>query len=319
MPEVLCIGETMVQVTPHHGGRVSADTDFRLVAGGAESNVASMLSKLGLDATWLGAIGADPFGDIILNALRADGVDTQFVKSIREKKTAVYFKDVTPQSTQVFYYRESSAMSHSGPELLSGVAKKKWDVVHMSGITPALSGSCRALTLDALAGSRLPSVIKSFDINYREGLWTLEKAGPTLTEIANLCEIVFVGLDEAAALWGVHRPEDVRNILPKPQYIIVKDSGNPATEINSSGLWTEPAIDVDIVERVGAGDAFAAGWLAGFLEGRPASLRLRMGHLMASEVLKTHADTADPPSRETIAQALTAETQNTAQSASAEQ
>lgn len=304
MPDVLCIGETMVQVTPRHGGRISTGTDFQLVAGGAESNVAAMLSKLGISASWLGALGADPFGEIVLEALNADRVNTQFVQVVEGKKTAVYFKDVTANSTQVFYYRESSAMSHSGPDLLDGVVDRAWDIIHMSGITPALSQSCRDLTYAALAGSTMKATVKSFDINYRPGLWAPGEAPGTLEEIANFCDIVFVGLDEASALWGVSSVSEVREILPKPDYIVVKDSEHSATEISASERWAEPAIDVDVVEKVGAGDAFAAGWLAGFLRGEPAKMRLRMGHLMAAEVLKTHTDTANPPDAESLAAAL---------------
>jgi 2-dehydro-3-deoxygluconokinase len=96
----------------------------------------------------------------------------------------------------------------------------------------------------------------------------------------------------------------VRAILSKPAYIVVKDSEHVATEISAAGTSTEPAIEVDIVEKVGAGDAFAAGWLAGYLRGESANSRLRMGHLMAAEVLKTHTDTAAPPSPEVLARAL---------------
>jgi 2-dehydro-3-deoxygluconokinase len=263
-----------------------------------------MLSKLGIDATWLGALGADPFGTIILDALRADGVNTEFVQVVPTKKTAVYFKDVTKDSTQVFYYRESSAMSHAGPELLSEVSAKKWDLVHMSGITPALSESCRELTLETLSGPTMASTTKSFDINFRPGLWPAGDAPEVLRDIADRCDIVFVGLDEAEALWGVNTAHDVRAILSKPAYIVVKDSEHVATEMSAAGTSTEPAIEVDIVEKVGAGDAFAAGWLAGYLRGESANSRLRMGHLMAAEVLKTHTDTAAPPSPEVLARAL---------------
>ena len=304
MPKVLCIGETMVQVTPRHGGRISAMTDFRLVAGGAESNVAAMLSKLGIDAAWLGAIGGDPFGDIVLDALRADGVNTDFVRVQPAEKTAVYFKDVTEHSTQVFYYRESSAMSRSGPELLSEVGGQTWDVVHMSGITPALSESCKKLTLEALTGTAIASSLKSFDINYRPSLWPASNAPDVLREIANRCDVVFVGLDEAAALWAVDSVHDVRAILPEPTYVVVKDSEHAATELNVKETCAEPAIAVDIVEKVGAGDAFAAGWLAGYLRGEQTSSRLKMGHLMAAEVLQSHTDTASPPDPEIVEQTL---------------
>jgi len=304
MRSVLCVGETMVQVTPTRGGRISTETDFRLVAGGAESNVASMLAKLGVHSAWVGAIGSDPFGDIILSSLRQDGVDTSFVKIDESKKTAVYFKDVLPDSTKVFYYRESSAMSFAGPELLDSARSQTWDIIHMSGITPALSSSSESLTREGIAGKNLSSALKSFDINYRPSLWTEGKAAPLLQEIANQCDIVFVGLDEAADLWGTQTVTDIREVLPDPGWLIVKDSENLATEINAEGTFAKPVIGGDIVEKVGAGDAFAAGWLAGFLDDQSADIRLHMGHIMAAQVLRTHADTANPPSRSELVRAL---------------
>jgi len=307
MPSVLCVGETMVQVTPARGGRISTDTDFRLVAGGAESNVASMLAKLGVHSAWIGALGSDPFGDIILSSLQQDGVDTSFVKVVDAKKTAVYFKDVLLDSTKVFYYRESSAMSFAGPELLDSARSQTWDIIHMSGITPALSSSCESLTREVIAGKGLGSALKSFDINYRPSLWTEGKAAPLLQEIANQCDIVFVGLDEAAELWGAQSVKDVREVLPEPGWLVVKDSENLATELNAKGTFAKPAIGGDIVEKVGAGDAFAAGWLAGFLEDQSADTRLQMGHIMAAQVLRTYSDTANPPSRSGLARALGSE------------
>lgn len=304
MPQALCIGETMVQVTPFRGGRLNQETEFRLVAGGAESNVASMLSKLGVEAAWLGALGQDPFGDIVISSLNADGVSTRFVKRDPGGKTAVYFKDVSDKSTQVFYYRESSAMALSGPALLDESAQQQWDVVHMSGITPALSESCFSLTNEALFGPSFSSALKSFDINYRPVLWRNDDAAHTLQSMANRCDIVFVGLDEAEDLWGTTTSEDVRQILPSPTYVIVKDSDKLATEFNSEGVFSVPAPEVDVVEKVGAGDAFASGWLAGLLERRSASQRLRLGHLMAAQVLGTRADTASPPTSDAIANAL---------------
>lgn len=304
MPRILCIGETMVQVTPSRGGRISTDTDFRLVAGGAESNVAAMLAKLGVPSTWIGAVGADPFGEIIRRSLEQDGVDTSFVRVDESSKTAVYFKDVLPESTKVFYYRESSAMSAAGPELLDVVASQTWDVIHLSGITPALSANCENLTRQAIEDGKFGAALKSFDINYRPSLWPEGKAAPILQELANHCDVVFVGLDEATALWGSQTAEDVRAVLPNPRWLVVKDSENSATEINQEGIWAEPAIEVNIVEKVGAGDAFAAGWLASFLKNQPANLRLRTGHIMAAQVLKTHTDTANPPTPDELAEAL---------------
>ena len=301
MSRVLCIGETMVQVTPSRGGRISAHTDFRLVAGGAESNVASALTQLGAATAWLGALGRDPFGEIVMKSLESDGVDTSFVVQDETRKTAVYFKDVRGSSTDVYYYREGSAMSHAGPNLLEAVTSLSWDLVHMSGITPALSDSCRNLTEKVIVNRAFGDTPTSFDINYRSALWKDSDARSALADFANHADIVFVGMDEAHEIWGFSDPAEVRSFLSGPQFLIVKNSEKAATEYSHEGTFEEPAIDVDVVEKVGAGDAFAAGWLSSFLAGKNGSQRLRLGHLMAAEALKTHTDAATPPSPEVIA------------------
>jgi len=290
----------MVLVAPVSGQGVERESRFRLVPGGAESNVASLLAKLGHQATWLGVLGNDPFGDLIVRALEEDGVNVDLVRREAASKTGVYFKDFTTGSTRVFYYRESSAASAMDPSVLAAAAPQKWSVVHVSGITPALSDSCNALVRAVLDRTHLTQKFVSFDVNFRPTLWPASQAAPILKAYANDADIVFVGLDEAQELWGVESVSDVREILSEPRYLVVKDSDVDAVEFDQDKMSREFALSVDVVEKVGAGDAFAAGWLSGFLSGRPASQRLRLGHVMAAEVLKTTTDSAKPLSAEQL-------------------
>lgn len=295
MGSVLCVGETMVQVTPLRGHGITRDTEFHLVPGGAESNVASLVAQLGHSATWLGAVGDDPFGRLIESSLAADGVDVSKVKRDKNHKTGVYFKDLSGGTTTVHYYRDSSAASHLDPSILETVASKSWDLVHMSGVTPALSDSCNQLVDSVLRKRVFGDVTVSFDINYRRSLWPVETASVSLEAYANQADIVFVGLDEARELWGLETAQAVRDLLCKPDFVIIKDSDVDATEFDGETTTKEPAVRVDVVEKVGAGDAFAAGWLSGFLSSRTRSERLKLGHLMAAEVLKTTTDSVAVP------------------------
>jgi 2-dehydro-3-deoxygluconokinase len=272
--------------------------------------VASLLAKLGHEATWLGALGTDPFGDLIVEALEEDGVNVDLVRREAAFKTGVYFKDFTTGSTRVFYYRDFSAGSAMDPSVLDAAASQEWSVVHVSGITPALSDSCDAVVRAVLDRARLIQKFVSFDVNFRPTLWPASQAAPILKAYANEADIVFVGLDEAKALWGVDSAADVRNILSEPRYVVVKNSDVDAVEFDQDNTSREFALSVDVVEKVGAGDAFAAGWLSGFLSGRPPGQRLRLGHLMAAEVLKTTTDSAKPLSAGQLDSLLTQSLKN---------
>jgi hypothetical protein len=186
-------------------------------------------------------------------------------------------------ATRVYYYRAGSAASRLRPETRVPRAA----LTHLSGITAALSSSCAALVDRLLAERRC-----SFDVNYRPGLWPVDRAAPILRELAARAEIVFVGLDEAQTLWGVSTVADVRALLPQPTVLVVKDGAVGATSFHPGGTDFVPTPPVDVVEPVGAGDAFAAGYLAGLLRGLPETDRLALGHRVAAAALTVTGDVA---------------------------
>ena len=297
--DVLAIGETMVMVTPV-GGRLDADGTYILRPGGAESNVAALLAQLGHSTAWASAVGGDPLGDIVVNALRAYGVNVDLVRRDAGRPTAVYFKDPTSSGTAVYYYRQGSAASAMTVAEAAGWAALPSRVTHISGITAALSAQCLDLTRHIVFDRPLRPSVVSFDVNHRAGLWSGE-APDVLLEIARRADIVFVGRDEAAALWGTSDAESVRELLDGPPYLIVKDAAIEAVGFTPTGVHREPSMPVEVLDAVGAGDAFAAGWLSGFLDGRDEVTRLRLGHYAASRVLMSPADLADlPPADEVV-------------------
>jgi 2-dehydro-3-deoxygluconokinase len=192
----------------------------------------------------------------------------------------------------VHYYRTGSAASTMDPSIWSTCPPAR--LVHLSGITPALSATCAALVADGLARRPIAGATMSFDVNYRPALWTPTDAGPVLAGLANQADIVFVGLDEAQALWGVDTAADVRAVLDRPAQLIVKDGPVGATLFSADGTAFEPATPIEIVEPVGAGDAFAAGYLYGLLTDHTPTARLRLGHLLAVTALRTTADVGTP-------------------------
>lgn len=292
--EVLCLGETMVLVTPAVGGRLDASSSFVLRAGGAESNVAMYLSDLGHRSVWLSRIGADPLGELLLGQIGASGVDTTTVVLDHRHPTGVYFKDPSPEQTKVFYYRKGSAATHMNRELVETIRASPPKVLHLTGITPALSSSCRDL-IDYLVFERpLGETLISLDVNYRASLWP-SHPGEYLLSLAQAADVTFVGLDEAEALWGSRSAADVRATVSSPATLIVKNGGGAATSYHPDGEDTLAAPRVDIVDPVGAGDAFAAGWLSGMLRGLNQQNRLRLGHAVAGVALRSTGDHATLP------------------------
>ncbi|MGH8792202.1 MAG: sugar kinase, partial [Stackebrandtia sp.] len=214
--------------------------------------------------------------------------------------TGLYVKD--PYGRAVHYYRRGSAASFMGRDMLTGLSGAR--VLHLSGITAALSDSCADLMRHALVDRPHPAVV-SFDVNYRAGLWSAADAAPVLAELANAADLVFVGRDEAEVLWGTVIADKIRAVLSQPRTLIVKDGGVGATAyVADHARVFAPAPPVDIVEPVGAGDAFAAGYLYGLLRDAPMAARLRLGHLVAGCAMRSAGDVGTPPSPAEISQAL---------------
>lgn len=286
-PEVVTIGETMVLVTPTVPEALETAEVFRLETGGAESNVAVHLAALGHHAAWVGDLGDDALGHRVERQLRERGVDTTLVGFNPNAPTGVYFKN---PGHGVNYYRSGSAAAAMTPETLERVPVETATIVHISGITPALSATCAELIDAIIDRVRRSGAALSFDVNYRPGLWPVSEAAPILLALARRADFVFVGLDEAQSLWGSHEVHDVRALLTGPRRVVVKDGGVGATEFSETGQVFVAAHPLAVVEAVGAGDAFAAGYLSAHLAGIDSEQRLNRGHERAVLVLQSTAD-----------------------------
>ncbi|MBB5155574.1 sugar kinase [Saccharopolyspora phatthalungensis] len=299
--EVLCLGETMSLVAPAAPVSLEQAPAFTLSAGGAESNVAIHLASLGHRVGWASRVGADPLGRRMVASIAAAGVDTGLVEICSDAPTGVYFKDPAPHGTEVYYYRAGSAASTMDEKFLSDEQLDAPRLLHISGITPALSATCDRLVRRLLSRDRRSLI--TFDVNYRPALWPVEQAGPRLRELAQLADIVFVGLDEATTLWGVETPDEVRKLLDGPGVVVVKDGADAAYAL-STGTVVVSAPKVDVVEPVGAGDAFAAGYLSGLLRGEDGVRCLRLGHILAAHSLLSTEDHMPLPDRAALAEWL---------------
>jgi 2-dehydro-3-deoxygluconokinase len=252
--------------------------------GGAESNVAINLVRLGVPAAWVSKVGADAFGQALVAELDGHGVDVADVRVDPERPTGLYVKEPGAHGTAVRYYRAGSAASAMGPELAS-IVDSGCDWVHLTGITPALSPNCLDLVRGLLRDDRDYGV--SFDVNYRPTLRPAQDP-EVLLALARRADLVFVGDDEAKALWGKEDVDAIRALLPVPT-LVIKHGARGATVLDDRPHFV-PALRVDVVEPVGAGDAFAAGFLAARLSDRPVEHCLRAGHLTAASALCTVRD-----------------------------
>ncbi|GGR16476.1 sugar kinase [Streptomyces netropsis] len=324
--DVVCLGESMVTFRPSGPGRLADVPSFDRGIGGAESNVACALARAGHRTRWVSRVGADGFGDHLVDAISSYGVDTSAVRRDPDRPTGVYFRtpgeraiDVSPRRgtdghlAEVLYYRSGSAASAMAPGKAVRAAARSGRILHLTGITAALSAGCLALMRELT--TRHPGrPLVSFDVNYRVGLWQGTTNGPdVLAELARGCDLVFVGEDEAAAAWGLRDAAAVRAALPEPEVLVVKrgaagatvyarrEAGDGALETSTprpaDAVVSAPALRVDVVAPVGAGDAFAAGFLSGTLRGLTLHERLRHGHLMAAAALTAPGDLGEPPRR----------------------
>ncbi|MCR2783500.1 MULTISPECIES: sugar kinase [unclassified Microbacterium] len=296
---LLAIGETMAMVAPMTAVPVEAAETFRLDAGGAESNVASHVAAAGVPAAWYSRLGDDALGRRIAARIASRGVDISRVDIDRRHPTGLYVKD---PGRGVTYYRAGSAASHLSRADADALEFDGVAVVHVSGITPALSVSAAAFLAHVIDRARRAGVLVSFDVNHRAPLWSAAAASAPLLALARRADVVFVGRDEAETLWRAATPEAARALLADVPQLIVKDGAVGATLFDGQAAMFEPALVVDVVEPVGAGDAFAGGYLAALLSGDGPAARLRAGHARAALTMQTTGDFPDAaPSERTPA------------------
>ncbi|AUG77014.1 Putative 2-oxo-3-deoxy-gluconate kinase [Kitasatospora sp. MMS16-BH015] len=308
-PAAVCLGESMAMLIPEPAGPLELAEGFRHSYGGAESNTACTLAALGVPAAWVSRVGADGFGRRLVERIAAHGVDTSGVVADPARPTGLYVKetgsgadhpyDLGAGRSRLHYYRRGSAASAMGPDLLTDPAAEPLlaaaELVHLTGITPALSDSCHRLVRTLLA---VPGRLVSFDLNWRPALWA-GRDRQALRFLMNAADVVLFGADEAREVLGTDEPVALRKLLPRPAVLVLKDDARQASSIAPDGtVTTEPALRVEVVEPTGAGDAFAAGYLAGTLRGLPEPARLRLGHLAAAAALTSRGDLGTPPPAE---------------------
>ncbi|GAA0741186.1 sugar kinase [Clostridium oceanicum] len=267
--EVLTFGESMIVFSPQNSGPLRYVHSFDRSIGGADSNVAIALSRLGYESAWFSKLGDDEFGRYIRNTIRGEGVDVSKVKFTKDYSTGLLFKErFDGEDPNVYYYRKHSAASTLTIDDLDLNYIKKAKIIHITGITPALSKDTRDVVFKVLEVAKENGILISFDPNIRLKLWDLEKAKPVLLKIASMSDIIFPGIDEGKMLLESSDEKEIASkfIEMGAKIVAVKlgADGCFAADKNNNTYVKGYKIK-STVDTVGAGDGFAAGFLSGIL------------------------------------------------------
>jgi len=299
--DLVSLGESMLRYSVPTGRRLKDARQLDVEVGGAESNVCVAASQLGWRCGWMGRLPDTALGDIVLRVLRSDGVDVSAVRRVPGERIGTFYIEyaTAPRSIQVVYDRADSAAARMT------IADVDWDylldtrVLHLTGITPAISASCYTLVAEAIRRAHAAGVTVSFDVNYRAKLWSAAEAGAGLRPLMAGADLLFCKGADAALLFGCRgEPREVMTALQALTsasviYCTFGDRG--AALLDGDAFAAEPALPVQIVDRIGSGDAFAAGvldgWLSAGADAKAAHREgLRRGVALAAIALSQYGD-----------------------------
>jgi len=304
--DVFTLGETMVVFQSDQLQSLEYVQQFPKRIGGAETNVAIGLSRLGHKVGWFSKLGEDSFGQYVYKSVRGEGVDTSSCIFSDEAETGVLFKEqLSPEDMNVYYYRKGSAASLMKPEELNEKYIAQAKILHITGITPALSESCYRTVLKVINIAKENNMTIIFDPNLRLKLWTSEKAKKVLNEIASLADVILPGLDEGQFMTGKMTLEDVAESLMggKDKVIIIKIGSKGAyLHTRKEKVIIEGFPIPQIIDPVGAGDGFAAGIIDGILNKEPLKQTVKRANAIGAMVMKVKGDFEGLPNSRAIEQ-----------------
>lgn len=279
---VVTFGETMLRLSPPGYQRVTQAERFEIAIAGTESNVAAALAQLGVEVIWVSRLPNNPLGHLVAQRLRALGVNVEYVTWDDNSRLGLYFVElgVTPRPTRVTYDRQGSAMSRwSAGEWNWDLLLQDAQLLHATGITPALSANCLEATREALQVAHRKSVPVSFDLNYRSLLWSPEEARRALKPLLPLVEVFIVSPADARTVLAIEG-EDTEMAVKIQQRYHVPVVVTPLRDQQSATLgrrysivataekvWRSEGYPFEVIDPIGSGDAYDAGFLYGYLKG----------------------------------------------------
>lgn len=298
--QLTTLGEALAVMDPVSRGPLRHVSGFEKSPGGAELNVAVGLSRLGHRAGWAGRLGDDEFGKEILAFARGEGVDVSRAGLDPEAPTGLYFKEWRALGQlRVYYYRAGSAASRMRFDELDLEYLISGEILHLTGITAALSESCHDLIERLLSAANERGVTVSFDVNVRQLLFEGRDPRKILGPLAARADLLFLSDDEANLLFGGSDPssvQDARRDIRAATVVVHRAEG--AFAVEESGVSEKAAYRVDVVDTVGAGDAFVAGFLSGRLNGWSTGECLEMANACGACAVTVPGDLKGLPTAE---------------------
>ena len=301
-PEVVTLGETMVSLRTSTPLRLGGSLAMSMA--GSESNVAIGLARLGHSVRWGGRIGADEVGAFILRTLRSESVLVDTVLVDPERPTGLMLSERRISDfSRVSYYRERSAGSALSRSDAALALAKIPRILHVTGITPAISESAAAAVDWAVRHAHDSGALVSVDVNYRARLWSIDEARPTLSALVRSADIVIASEDELGIV--VATPFDELAAAGElaefgVRDLVIKRGARGATVWRDSVAHHADAIRVPVLDTIGAGDALTAGYLSGVLDGLSSATALYRGIVTASFAVAAVGDWEGLPNRDEL-------------------
>lgn len=313
--EVVTLGECLISLIATQPGPLAEAGQFERHVAGAEANVAVGLARLGHSVAYIGRVGGDGLGTAIVRGLRGEGVDVSHLEVDADATTGLMLRERRVLgAAEVVYARANSAGSRITPEDVrraaadGAFATGRW--LHLTGITPALSAAAAAAVTLALDLASDAKMTVSFDVNLRRRLWSDDEAAPALRPLAERANIVLGAADELAVLTGTQDRDPAalaRAVLDLgPSTAVVKLGVDGALALQRGGVpISSPALGIpSVVDPVGAGDGFCAGFIAARLEGEDIPTALRNANACGAAAVAAVGDLAGLPTHVELARLL---------------
>ncbi|MEM9222418.1 MAG: sugar kinase [Pseudomonadota bacterium] len=289
MADILCLGEPMVEFS-HRGGDTYVEG-----FGGDVSNVAVAAARQGASAGMIAHIGTDAFGDKLMNFWKREGVSARAIHRSARAPTGIYFIHHDTFGHNFSYRRAGSAASLMGPEDVPAEAIRAAKILHLSGISLAVSPSSCDACFAAMKIAREAGVLVSIDTNLRTLLWPVERAAAVTHAAMRWADIALPGLDDAKALSGLDDPHEIVGFYQAmgPKVVALTLGAEGALVADAEGLAKIPARPANLVDASGAGDCFDGAFLSRLVAGDDARAAGRYAVVAAS--LSTEGHGAIPP------------------------
>lgn len=298
-PRVVTAGETMALMRTAAIGSLAHLPSVDVALGGAESNLAIGLRRLGVPVAWVSRVGDDPLGTRVVREIRAEGVEVH-CEIDPERPTGLMVKSrPTATTTRVDYYRAGSAASTLAPADLPDGLIEQAEILHLSGITSLLSPSAHAMAVTAARRAADAGVLVSLDVNHRSRLGSREQLAQLLGELLEHTDLLIGGPEELSLLApdsDETAPLELLQALAREdRQVVVKLGADGAAALAGGHLHESPGHAVDVVDTVGAGDAFVAGYLSAQLDGLPVPARLSRANACGALACTTPGDWEGAP------------------------